>query len=170
MVHVKAEEMLRNILIHVLRHSMDHGIETPAERQQRGKPAAGHIYIGLDYSHDRLRLHYRDDGRGLNLGRIRAIGLRRALVTSVTAAIPKHLADLIFDSGISTSKRITDISGRGVGMDAVRRYLAEYDGTIRVILDKNNVIDDDFYPFELLIELPMDLFTFPSPEAEHQAA
>ena len=170
LMHVKVEEMIRNIFIHILRNSMDHGIESATERVRRGKDPVGLIRIELSTSYDRLKIRCFDDGRGLNLSRIREIGLRRELITPVTAAIPEHLADLIFDSGLSTSKRITDISGRGVGMDAVRRYLAEYGGTIRVIIAREKVNNDDFYPFELLIELPMNLFSLPLSETENQAA
>lgn len=125
-------DRLAGPLEHVLRNAVVHGIELPAEREAIGKPRAGRITLGVLPSAAELRLELADDGRGLDLDRIReraaAIGLLAASEVPQAAA----LSDLIFQPGFSTASEVTALAGRGIGLDAVRAELQALGGRISV--------------------------------------
>jgi PAS domain-containing protein/HPt (histidine-containing phosphotransfer) domain-containing protein len=126
----QAESLLRSALLHLVRNSLDHGLESIEERRALGKNEEGCIRLTFESSGDRLRMQYTDDGRGLNLEaiRMRAIGLG---ILSADETVPSEkLAALIFESGFSTKSKVDMISGRGVGMDAVRHLFEEAGGRI----------------------------------------
>jgi signal transduction histidine kinase len=152
----KAEDIFRQVFVHLLRNSMDHGLESAAERLQKGKEARGRITVTMKRKDDRLLLVYQDDGRGLHLERIRAIAVARGLISPDGNSIPGALAELIFHSGLSTADQISDISGRGVGMDAVRSFLREAGGGITILLGEET--QAGFYAFQFWIDLPYQLF------------
>ncbi|MDQ3233732.1 MAG: ATP-binding protein, partial [Pseudobdellovibrionaceae bacterium] len=154
----QAEELFRNIFVHLLPNTMDHGIETAAERQTAGKNPKGTISIVMKKSGDRVHLAYFDDGRGLHLNRIQKIGLTRSLLSEAAAQDRQSVANLIFDSGLSTANHVSDISGRGVGMDAVKRFVESAGGKIQIVLQTNTQSDDAFSAFQFHIELPFNLF------------
>ncbi|WP_141733282.1 7TM diverse intracellular signaling domain-containing protein [Oligoflexus tunisiensis] len=154
----QADELFRSIFVHLLRNAMDHGIETPAERLEVGKNAQGRITITMERQDTRMLLTYGDDGRGLHLSRIRDIGLKRGLLSAEEAHEPQNIANLIFDSGLSTANHVTDISGRGVGMDAVKRFIMRAGGHIRIQLLNPTNAAGDFYAFRFLVDLPFELF------------
>jgi two-component system chemotaxis sensor kinase CheA len=118
-------ERLGDPLMHMVRNSLDHGIETPEERTAAGKPARGTITLAAGYEGGNVLITVRDDGRGISLDRIRAKAVERGLATAeeIAAFSDAELRGLIFLPGFSTSPIITDVSGRGVGMDVVKKNL-----------------------------------------------
>ena len=145
-------EMIQNIFVHLLRNSMDHGIETKQVRLDKGKPANGRIQLEmLTDEQGRYLLVYQDDGRGLNIERIRSLGIERGLLSDGQKASLVDVASLIFESGFSTSKVVSDISGRGVGMGAVKQFLEESGGSIAII--PNGEPEGGFVSFKTVIQM-----------------
>jgi K+-sensing histidine kinase KdpD len=126
--------LLRNAFVHLFRNAVDHGIETPDERQAAGKPQAGHIALDVALDERHLRLALRDDGRGLALDRIRAAAIASGLIGADDRLSPEQTAALVLRSGLSTAAQLTDVSGRGVGMDAVRGFVEAEGGSIELEL------------------------------------
>lgn len=120
-------DQLTDPIIHLLRNALDHGIETPEIRQQKGKPAQGHLQISARQDAGWVVLEVRDDGAGLSLAAISDKALKKALVSTEQLAdmSDQQIADLIFEPGFSTSTMITEFSGRGVGMDVVKRSIVD---------------------------------------------
>jgi chemosensory pili system protein ChpA (sensor histidine kinase/response regulator) len=126
-------EALNDPLLHLFRNAFDHGIEDPATRSHTGKPERGTIEISAAYRGNQTVIIIRDDGRGIDLDKIRAKALKMGLDESdLNAASKNDLLELIFMPGFSTADRVTDLSGRGVGMDVVRTNLQEIRGDIQV--------------------------------------
>ncbi len=125
-------ESLADPLIHILRNSLDHGIELPAVRLAAGKPAQGTLRVAARQEADRVILDISDDGAGVDVERVRAKAVERELVTAQRAgAMTDHEAvQLIFLPGFSTAEAISDLSGRGVGMDVVRSAVERINGTV----------------------------------------
>ena len=120
-------DQLADPIIHLLRNALDHGIETPAIRQQKGKPAQGLLQISARQDGGWVVIEVRDDGMGLSLSAIRDKALKKGLVSSEQLAemSEQQISDLIFEPGFSTSNMITEFSGRGVGMDVVKRSIVD---------------------------------------------
>ena len=126
-------EALSDPLIHLVRNAFDHGIELPALRQASGKPAQGTIELKVAYRGNQTILTLRDDGGGIDFSKVKAKALALGLdAKDLEAATAKELVDLIFEPGFSTADCITDLSGRGVGMDIVRTNLQQVGGSIYV--------------------------------------
>ena len=127
-------EKLYDPLVHLLRNAFDHGIEPPAIRRQQGKSAKGNITIHAYYQGNRTIIEVRDDGRGLNLTKIASQAIKQGLLSTEQAQIAnkEELLDLIFEAGFSTADRVSELSGRGVGMNIVRSQLQLLKGTITV--------------------------------------
>jgi hypothetical protein len=159
LVRLQAEELLRNTFVHLLRNALDHGIEAPEERVRRGKDTTGHLYLTGDVSGDRVLLWFEDDGRGLNLRRLQTIARERQLLNHDADLDAASCADLIFRDGISTAQTVTSISGRGMGMAAVRSYIQEAGGSIHVELKSTASTNIEALPFRLRLELPLNLFS-----------
>ena len=107
-----------DIFSHLLRNSMDHGIETANQRLEVGKAKNGCINISIKDCHSHLLIEYSDDGRGLNLDAIRSKAEESGMITPGAALSKNEVAELVFTSGLSTAESITEISGRGVGISA----------------------------------------------------
>lgn len=127
-------EPLPDILLHLIRNAIDHGIESPEEREQCGKPPYGRLVLRAHQQNGRVIIELADDGRGIDPARLRSVAVERGLLTQEEA---EHLTDseavaLIFRPGFSTAERTTELSGRGVGMDAVRHALERVGGGIHV--------------------------------------
>lgn len=130
-VDMSVLEHVKDPLLHIIRNAVDHGIEPPATRLSKGKPARGHIRLEARQMAGTLRIEVRDDGAGLNRARI------AARARALGYAAPEQLADhdlfrLIMTPGFSTAERVTAVSGRGVGMDVVRRNLEAVGGSIAI--------------------------------------
>ncbi|HYX36511.1 MAG TPA: ATP-binding protein [Oligoflexus sp.] len=166
----KGEELLRKIFVHVLRNSMDHGIETAAERLAAGKLEKGTITMTMNRCPEGIRLIYQDDGRGLNINRIKNKAQHHKMIDAGKPLTTVAAAELIFCSGLSTAGRVSDISGRGVGMDAVRKFLLDVDGNIRVHLLHPERVDASFHPFYFEIHLPDALFAHAGGELRLEVA
>jgi two-component system, chemotaxis family, sensor kinase CheA len=123
----KVLEEINDPLVHIMRNAVDHGIEDPATRLAAGKPATGTITLAARQEGDRIVIEIGDDGAGIDPERIRESAVRKGYVTEAEA---KAMSDreaqyLIFEAGFSTAAIITEISGRGVGMDVVREFVVE---------------------------------------------
>lgn len=125
-------EELADPLVHMIRNSADHGIEPPAARMAAGKPAAGTITLRAFHQGGFIVIKIEDDGRGLSADRIRAKAVERGLVQPDEPLDRAEILDLIFRPGFSTAEQITGISGRGVGMDVVRRGIEGIRGKVEV--------------------------------------
>lgn len=127
-------ETLESCLSHLLRNSLDHGLEAPAERKARGKAARGSLSIEARHHAGMLGISVTDDGRGIDPEAIRARVVEKGLAPAALAAslsVPE-IIDFLFLPGFSTAKSVTEISGRGVGLDAVRNAVAAAGGSVRV--------------------------------------
>ncbi|NYH15412.1 HAMP domain-containing protein [Paraburkholderia bryophila] len=123
---------LNDVFMHLLRNSMDHGIETADVRGAHGKTPAGTIDIEVGVDSGALQITLSDDGRGLALERIRGIAAERGWINGDEALSDEAIADFIFRPGFSTAETVTEVSGRGVGMDAVRAFLKREHGSIEL--------------------------------------
>ena len=125
-------EAIKDPLTHLVRNAVDHGIELPAERVRRGKPASGCLRMRAFHESGQVNIEISDDGAGINVERITRSALDRGLISREQAArMGDHdLMQLIFLPGFSTAERITNISGRGVGMDVVKTNIEKIGGTI----------------------------------------
>ena len=148
-----ASAALRDVFMHLLRNSVDHGIEPADERVAAGKREAGTIELEVGVDAGALQLTLSDDGRGLALARIRAIAAERGWIASTEAIDDEAVAALIFRGGFSTAKAVTEVSGRGVGMDAVKEMLEREHGRIelRFTDDRRGA---DFRRFQTIVHLP----------------
>ncbi len=126
-------EQINDPLVHIIRNSIDHGLETPEEREASGKPADGTVKLEAKYVGGEVWIAIDDDGRGLNRDKIIQKAIERGLVIGDGADLPdKEVWQLIFQPGFSTADKITDVSGRGVGMDVVKRNIEDIRGKVDV--------------------------------------
>jgi two-component system chemotaxis sensor kinase CheA len=125
-------EKLNDPLVHLIRNSIDHGIEMPDVRQAAGKPVKGIVHLTAEHSGDSVLVTIRDDGAGLDKERIRAKAIDRGLITATTEMTDKEIFNLIFAPGFSTAQKVTSVSGRGVGMDVVKKAIEALRGTIDI--------------------------------------
>lgn len=116
-------DLLADPLLHMVRNAVDHGIETPSERLKAGKPAMGTVRLEASQAGDRVLVKLIDDGRGLQRDKIVAKAIEKGIITSAESMSDTEVFDLIFAPGFSTAEQVTEVSGRGVGMDVVRRNL-----------------------------------------------
>ncbi|WP_218109982.1 7TM diverse intracellular signaling domain-containing protein [Oligoflexus tunisiensis] len=131
-LHPDAERALRQAMTHIIRNVLDHGLESPAERLAQGKNAAGLISLELQKENGAWTLRIWDDGRGLQLQRILDKARAAGLVPAGVQWSPAQIAELIFAAEVSTAEAVTEISGRGIGMAAVRHLLKEIDAHIAI--------------------------------------
>lgn len=125
-------EELADPLTHMIRNSMDHGLETPEERIAAGKPPEGTIKLIAEHRAGRIVISVTDDGRGINREKLFNKARSRGLVGADEKLAPEEIDQLIFAAGLSTAETVSDISGRGVGMDVVRRNVESLGGRISV--------------------------------------
>ena len=125
-------ERLADPLVHLIRNSIDHGLESADKRAAAGKPAKGVVRLSAVYSGAEVAISVTDDGAGLDAARIRAKAEENGLITPDTKLTDQELNHLIFAPGFSTAKEVTSLSGRGVGMDVVKRTIDGLRGTIDV--------------------------------------
>lgn len=125
-------EKLNDPLVHIIRNSIDHGIETPRARLDAGKPAAGNINLSAFHAGYNVVIKIIDDGAGLNTGQIRKKAVERGIIPADKDIPDSEIFKLIFEPGFSTAKQVSDVSGRGVGMDVVRRNIEILRGFIDI--------------------------------------
>ena len=125
-------ERLADPLVHLLRNSIDHGIERPEERKAAGKPEQGKIFLSAEHSGGEVLIRIADDGKGMASDMIREKAIERGLITKEAELTEKELLKLIFEPGFSTAKEVTNVSGRGVGMDVVKRAIDSLRGSIDI--------------------------------------
>ncbi|WP_372395444.1 chemotaxis protein CheA [Azospirillum sp. HJ39] len=125
-------ERLNDPLVHIIRNSLDHGLEPAAERVAAGKPGQGQLHLSARHAGTRVLMTIRDDGRGLDRDRIRAKAEEHELIQPGVKLSDAELFQLIFHPGFSTARTLTSVSGRGIGMDVVKRTVDALRGTIDV--------------------------------------
>ena len=125
-------DLLDAPLTHMVRNAADHGVESPEDRLAKGKPAEGTIVISVEERENNIHLTVKDDGAGLNLEAIKNKAVSLELLSPGQELTNDDIVNLIFSSGVSTAEAVTDVSGRGVGMDVVRRMIEEAGGSISV--------------------------------------
>ncbi len=150
-------ESIGDPLIHLVRNSLDHGVEMPDIRQQRGKPSGGTITLEASHQAGRVNLVVRDDGAGIDPAKLRTKAIAKGILTAEQAAAlsDRDALELIFHPGFSTAEQVTAVSGRGVGMDVVKSNIVQLGGTVEVesVLGKGTSVN---------IKLPLTLAIIPS--------
>ena len=125
-------EEISDPLIHMIRNAIDHGIEMPKVRQERGKPAQGTVSLKAYYQGGNIVIEIKDDGNGLDKARILAKGVEKGIVRADATLTESEIFNLIFAAGFSTAETVSDLSGRGVGMDVVRRNIEKLRGKVEI--------------------------------------
>ena len=125
-------EKLADPLVHILRNAIDHGMEDPAARAQTDKDQVGRIELSATHVGGEVHIVVRDDGRGMSADKIRAKAIERGLITSEAQLTAGQVFALVLEPGFSTAETITELSGRGVGMDVVRRTIEGLRGVIEI--------------------------------------
>jgi two-component system, chemotaxis family, sensor kinase CheA len=143
-------ESLTDPLMHILRNSLDHGIENKEQRSALGKPEKGTIVLRAYYSGTNVNVEIKDDGKGINAEVIKAKAIEKGVIAEDAVLSEKEIFNLIFHAGFSTAEVVTDVSGRGVGMDVVRRNI----NTLRGEIDIESKINEGT---TLTIGLPLTL-------------
>jgi two-component system chemotaxis sensor kinase CheA len=126
-------EKIGDPLMHLVRNAMDHGIESPEVRLQHGKPACGRVMLNACHDSGSIIIEVADDGGGLPREKIRAKAVERGLISASQTLTEREIDQLIFEAGFSTADKVTNLSGRGVGMDVVRRNIQALRGSLEVI-------------------------------------
>jgi two-component system chemotaxis sensor kinase CheA len=130
-------DQLDDPLLHLVRNAIDHGIEAPVQRAQAGKEAIGRLRVRAASGGGRLQLWVEDDGRGIDVERVRQRAVERGFLPEAVAEdLPvERLCDLLFEPGMSTRDEVTEVSGRGVGLDVVKRAIETLGGTVSIRSD-----------------------------------
>jgi two-component system chemotaxis sensor kinase CheA len=125
-------EELSDPLMHMVRNALDHGIEPPAERQAGGKAPTARLLLKAQHRAGQVVIEIADDGRGLDAARIKAKALQKGLISPEKELSESETYNLIFEPGFTTAAQVTNVSGRGVGMDVVRRHIEKLRGRIEI--------------------------------------
>lgn len=123
---------LTDPLMHMVRNALDHGIETPAERERAGKNPVAHVVLKGRHQAGQVVIEIADDGRGLDRARILEKAIQKGLIASGDGISDNDIYNLIFQPGFSTAAQVTNVSGRGVGMDVVRRHIEKLRGRVEI--------------------------------------
>ncbi|BAP44199.1 CheW-like protein:ATP-binding region [Pseudomonas sp. StFLB209] len=150
-------EALADPLVHLVRNAVDHGVETPEEREASGKSRSGRVVLSAEQEGDHILLSISDDGKGMDPAVLRAIAVKRGVMDKDAA---DRLSDsdcynLIFAPGFSTKTEISDVSGRGVGMDVVKTKISQLNGTINIYSTKGQ-------GSKIVIKVPLTLAIMPT--------
>lgn len=150
-------EAIGDPLTHLVRNSVDHGVEMPAEREKAGKPLQGTMNLRAFYQAGKVRIEIEDDGAGIDPDRLKEKAISKGILTADRAEqmSDREAIRLIFHPGFSTAAKVTDVSGRGVGMDVVRTNIAKLGGTV----DVESVVGEGT---NIVITLPLTLAIIPS--------
>ena len=143
-------DKLKEPLVHIIRNSIDHGIERPEERRNAGKDEAGTIKLSAEHSGGQVVITILDDGKGINLEKVKETGLMKGLIKEGENLSDEALYSLLFKSGFSTAREVSQVSGRGVGMDVVRKEIENLQGSVSVTSEEGRYT-------RLVISLPLTL-------------
>ena len=132
-VDTSVVEHLKDPLLHMIRNAVDHGIETPAIRRESGKPPMGTITVRAAHQAGSIIIEVSDDGAGLDKQRIVDLAKKKGLIAETDKLSDQEIYHLVFESGFSTASEVSDMSGRGVGMDVVRRNVQALRGTVQIM-------------------------------------
>jgi two-component system chemotaxis sensor kinase CheA len=163
-VRTEAGSVLKNVFMHLIRNAMDHGLEGAEVRRLQGKAPAGSIDIRAEVAGGMLKLELGDDGRGLALSRMRRIAVEKGLVHQDAVLSDEETAHLIFKPGFSTAAQVTEVSGRGVGMDAVQDFVRREHGSIDIRFCDDR-IGADYRQFRTVVMLPANMAVSGEPAA-----
>ena len=152
-IRTQIADLLKNVFMHLYRNSIDHGIETPEKRLAKGKPAAGQINLDVSLADGRVVLKLGDDGSGLAVALIRQRAIEKGLLGADQQPSPEEIAQLIFAPGFSTAAVVTEVSGRGVGMDAVKSFVEREEGTIELVFRSSDT-GSSYRAFDTVISMP----------------
>jgi two-component system chemotaxis sensor kinase CheA len=125
-------EQIGDPLVHMIRNAIDHGIETPADRTKAGKDATGRIELKAYHMGSNIIIEMSDDGHGINAKKVHAKAISNGLIQAEDNLTEQDMVELIFAPGLSTAEKVTDISGRGVGMDVVKKNIEQMRGNVEV--------------------------------------
>ena len=125
-------EQIGDPLVHLVRNAVDHGIEMPEERLAAGKPEAGKVYLNAEHRGGNIVIEISDDGRGMDPAKLLAKARDKGIVGADQELLPNEILELVFEPGFSTAASVSDISGRGVGMDVVRKNIKSLGGRIEI--------------------------------------
>ena len=125
-------EVLVDPLVHIIRNAMDHGIESPEDREKAGKPRTGTVVLGASHEGNLIIIKISDDGKGMIPQKIFESAVKKGLVSADAKLSEKQMLEYIFAPGFSTAAKITNVSGRGVGMDVVKKSLEKINGTVGI--------------------------------------
>jgi len=150
-------EALADPLIHLVRNAVDHGIESPDVREAAGKPREGHVLLSAEQEGDHILLVIQDDGAGMDAEKLRNLAIERGMMDAEAARrlTEQECFNLIFAAGFSTKKEISDVSGRGVGMDVVKTKITQLNGTLNI----DSVIGQGS---RIAIQVPLTLAIMPT--------
>ena len=150
-------EALADPLVHLVRNAVDHGIETPEEREASGKPRGGKVILSAEQEGDHILLSISDDGKGMDADQLRAKAVEKGLLDKDAADRLNEFEcyNLIFAPGFSTKTEISDVSGRGVGMDVVKTKISQLNGTVNVFSVKGQ-------GSKIVIKVPLTLAIMPT--------
>lgn len=147
--------VIKNVFTHSFRNAMDHGLESVEERKAHGKPDFGTIKVEVIEENDQVVLTMSDDGRGLAVKKLKDKAIKNGLIAANGEISSQDLAELIFQSGMSTAENVSDISGRGVGMDAIRKFVENAGGKVEIRFNQEPRVDSEFLSFTSRITLPV---------------
>ena len=125
-------EKLGDPLVHMIRNAVDHGIEMPEEREAKGKARLGTVRLSASHQRGGILIRIQDDGKGLNAEKLLAQGIKRGIVKEGAELSESEIFSLIFEPGFSTAEIVSDLSGRGVGMDVVKRNIESLRGKVEI--------------------------------------
>lgn len=125
-------EMINDPLVHLIRNSIDHGVESAQVRREKGKNPVGHVTLSAEQQAGKLVLQVKDDGGGLDAEKLKSIAIKKGILNPSTQLSERDAWNLIFAPGFSTKEQVTDVSGRGVGMDVVKTNIADLGGEIQI--------------------------------------
>ena len=150
-------EALADPLVHLVRNAVDHGVETPEEREKSGKARAGRVVLSAEQEGDHILLSITDDGKGMDADVLRAKAVEKGLLDKDAADRLNEFEcyNLIFAPGFSTKTEISDVSGRGVGMDVVKTKISQLNGTVNVFSQKGQ-------GSKIIIKVPLTLAIMPT--------
>jgi signal transduction histidine kinase len=157
-VHRSVAKVLRMSLVHLIRNALDHGLESPSDRQKMGKNPRGMISWRVTASAKNVCITFHDDGRGLDIAALARKANDLGYSQSDLESLPHGLTDAIFISGLSSRDDVSEVSGRGVGMDALRSMIEEIGGHVWAEFIDAKETKDPCRPFATIIEIPSHLF------------